>query len=131
MSLHDRHTLKSQSVAPFLSVGAFLLAFAPAAVCTRSATAHEKPSYPVDGADDNLTVAVPLLVDALPVIDGALDDGEWSKAVKLTGFRRCWTFRGTPAAVQTTVYLMGADGRLYVAFKCEIDDFIQLSIFSR
>ncbi|MBL7185168.1 MAG: hypothetical protein ISS70_02495 [Phycisphaerae bacterium] len=122
MSLHDRYTLKSLPVASFVRLGAFLLIFVAAVVCTRSATAHEKPSYPVDGADGNLAVTVPLLVNASPIIDGALGEGEWDKAVKLAGFRRCWTFRGTPAAVQTTAYLMGADGRLYVAFKCEIDD---------
>ena len=122
MSWHNRYTLKSLSVASFVRVGAFLLVFAAAVVCTRSAIAHEKPSYPVDGADEDLTVTIPLLMDTSHVIDGVMDEGEWDKAIKLAGFRRCWTFRGTPAAVQTTAYLMGAAGRLYVAFRCEIDD---------
>lgn len=104
-----------------MRVGAFALTFAAAVACTRSAAAHEKPSYPVDGADENLTVTLPL-VDTSPIIDGALGEGEWENAVRLSSFRRCWTFRGAPAMVQTTVYLMGGDGRLYVAFECEIDD---------
>jgi len=114
-------SLEESTGATFMRVCAFALTFAAAVACTRSAAAHEKPSYPVDGADENLTVTLPL-VDTSPIIDGALGEGEWENAVRLSSFRRCWTFRGAPAMVQTTVYLMGGDGRLYVAFECEIDD---------
>jgi len=119
--LYHRYPWKNLPVASFMHVVAFALAFMAAAVCTRSSVAHEKPSYPVDGADENLTVTLPL-VETSPIIDGALGKGEWENAVRLSSFRRCWTFRGAPAMVQTTVYLMGGDGRLYVAFECEIDD---------
>ena len=119
---HRCHPKKNLPAVTFARLVVFALAFAAVGACTRPAAAHEKPSYPVDGADDNLTVTVPHLVDTLPVIDGVLGEGEWDKAVRLSGFRRYWTFRGTPAAVQTIVYVMGADGRLYVAFECEIED---------
>ena len=99
-----------------------LLALAVAVVCVRLAGAHERPSHPVDGANENLTVTLPLRRDTAPTIDGTLGEGEWDGAVRLGSFRRCWTFRGTLGMVQTTVYLMGAEGRLYVAWRCEISD---------
>jgi len=119
---HYCHPKKNLRTVTFVRLVVFALALTTVGACTRFAAAHEKPSYPVEGAVDNLTVTVPYLVDSSPVIDGILAEGEWDKAVRLSGFRRCWTFRGTPAAVQTTVYVMGADGRLYVAFECEIED---------
>jgi hypothetical protein len=109
-------------VASFVEVVACTLVCAAIVGFTQSADAHERPSYPADGADENLTVTVPLLTKSAPTIDGTLEESEWDDAIKLAGFRRCWTFRGTPAAVETTAYLMGADGRLYIAFECEIED---------
>ncbi len=83
------------------------------------ALGHERPSYPVDGVDENMTVRVPR-ADKPPVLDGKLSPGEWEGAARLSKFRCVEPQHGALSSLNTTVYLMSRPGHLYVAFECEI-----------
>jgi hypothetical protein len=81
----------------------------------------------VNGVDENMTVTVPLTENP-PTIDGELSEGEWDGAATLGGFRCLTPDHGQPAALDTTVQLIGVEGRLYVVFECQIEDPTKLRI---